>query len=301
MASAPDLSCADWALVGIPYDGTCTYRPGARFAPMAIREASYGLETYSPLLDAELGDATHFYDAGDLELPFGNRDACLERIYQAAQYVLQANKRWFGIGGEHLVTYPVIQAYLQHFPNLAVLHFDAHADLRADYMGEPLSHATVLRRVVEAMGPDGAQRLVQVGIRSGPRAEFEWMRQHDTLVPGLDKFPGYLSRIAHRPVFVTIDLDVLDPSVLPGTGTPEPGGMQYTELLEWLKAAQNLNVVGLDVVELSPHYDASGVSTAVATKVIRECLLNWPKTPTSPRSEANQQARSAQALLPTTG
>lgn len=269
MGAVQNFADARWVMVGLPYDGTCSYRPGARFGPMAIREASWGLETYSPYQDKDL-EAVPFYDAGDLEFPFGNREETLARIRRAATEILSTNKHWLGIGGEHLVTYPVIQAYVEKYPDLAILHFDAHADLRDDYLGEPLSHATVLRRCVELISPD---RLVQVGIRSAPAEEFAWMRQHGTLVESRAQFPQALKRLAGKPVFLTIDLDVLDPSVLPGTGTPEPGGMQFAELLDWLLACQGIHFVGADVVELSPHYDASGVSTAVATKVIREVLL----------------------------
>lgn len=269
MGAVENFADARWVMVGLPYDGTCSYRPGTRFGPAAIREASWGLETYSPYQDKDL-ESVPFYDAGDLEFPFGNREETLSRIHHAATEVLAADKRWLGIGGEHLVTYPVIQAYVEKYPDLAILHFDAHADLREDYLGETLSHATVLRRCVELISPD---RLVQVGIRSAPAEEFAWMHQHDTLVKSLADFPQALQRLAGKPVFLTIDLDVLDPSVLPGTGTPEPGGLQFSELLDWLLACRELHLVGADVVELSPHYDASGVSTAVATKVIREVLL----------------------------
>ncbi len=259
----------DWVMVGIPYDGTCSYRPGTRFAPEAIRLASWGLETYSPIQDKDL-ENVNYIDAGDLELPFGNRDKSLQIIESNARDVLKQNKRWFGIGGEHLVTWPVIKAYVEKYPDLAILHFDAHADLRDDYLGEELSHATVLRRCVNALKPNS---LVQIGIRSGPEEEWQWMRDNDTIATDITDIQRYKERLGNRPVFITVDLDVLDPSVLPGTGTPEPGGLTFNEWHEWLLAFKGLNVVGADVVELSPHYDTSGVSTAVATKVIRELLL----------------------------
>jgi agmatinase len=275
MGACQDLSQADWVIVGLPFDGTTSNRPGARFGPEAIRPASWGLETYSPLQHADLS-CTSYFDAGELEFPLGNRDAILEIIYQNACDVLAAGKRWLGLGGEHLVTLPVIRAYVEKYPDLAVLHFDAHADLREDYLGEKLSHATVLRRVTELIGPEN---LVQIGIRSGPQEEFAWMREHGTLLESREDIPRGLSRLVGRPVFLTIDLDVLDPSIMSGTGTPEPGGMSFSTFVEWLTAFSGLNFVGADVVELAPHYDTTGVSTAVAAKVVREVLLMASQKP----------------------
>lgn len=269
MGACDTFEEADWVLVGLPYDGTTSFRPGTRFGPEAIRSASWGLETYSPLQDADLS-CTSYFDAGELEFPQGNRDAILTMIRENARQVVQADKRWLGLGGEHLVTFPVIEAYVEKYPDLAVLHFDAHADLRDDYLGEKLSHATVLRRVVELVGPES---LVQLGIRSGPQEEFAWMRKHGTLLEKREDLPKALARLQSRPVFLTIDLDVLDPSIMSGTGTPEPGGMSFSTFVEWLMEFSGLNFVGADVVELSPHYDASGVSTVVAAKVVREVML----------------------------
>lgn len=269
MGACDTYEDADWVLVGLPYDGTTSFRPGTRFGPEAIRAASWGLETYSPLQHADL-EGTPYFDAGELEFPLGNRDAILSIIRENARDVVQSGKRWLGLGGEHLVTFPVIEAYVEKYPDLAVLHFDAHADLRDDYLGEKLSHATVLRRVVDLIGGD---RLVQLGIRSGPREEFDWMRRNGTLLEKREDLPKALARLQGRPVFLTIDLDVLDPSIMSGTGTPEPGGMSFSTFVDWLMEFRGLNFVGADVVELSPHYDPSGVSTVVAAKVVREVML----------------------------
>jgi agmatinase len=262
---------AQWVMVGLPYDGTTSYRPGTRFGPAAAREASWGVETYDPLWHLELGVDVTYADAGELELPFGNRSECLNRIGEAAESVLDAGKKWFGIGGEHLVTLPAFNAVLKRYPNLAILHFDAHTDLRDDYLGEQLSHATVLRRCAEQIDP---AHFVQIGIRSGTREEWDWMRQHGTIFTDITtQLAEARARLEGRPVFVTLDLDVLDPSILPGTGTPEPGGLSYKELSQWLLGFRGINVVAADVVELSPHYDNSGVSSVVAAKVIRQVLL----------------------------
>jgi len=264
-----------WVLVGLPYDGTTSYRPGARFAPAALREASWGLETYAPLWHRELGEDVAYADGGDLELPPGNRDECLARMAAAANAVLEAGHHWLGLGGEHLVTLPAFNAHLLRYPDIAILHFDAHADLREDFMGEALSHATVLRRCVEQITPE---RYVQVGIRSGTPQEWAWMREHNTLLPSDEasmaaSIAEAKRRLGNRPVYLTIDLDVLDPSILPGTGTPEPGGLSYDQLQRWLLGLRGLNVVGADVVELSPPYDTSEVSTVVAAKVVRDVLM----------------------------
>jgi agmatinase len=269
MGATQDFNQSEWVLAGMPYDGTTSYRPGTRFGPESIRPASWGIETYSPIQNRDLEHVSYF-DAGDLELPCGNRDASLALIKKACQEILAHDKKWLGIGGEHLVTLPAFEAYLEKYPDIAVVHFDAHADLRDDYLGEKLSHATVLRRIADYIGPE---RMIQIGIRSGPQEEFDWMRQHKTLVESMEQLAEAKQRIAGRPVFLTIDLDVLDPSILPGTGTPEPGGLSFKEFLCYLMAFQNCPLVGADVVELAPHYDASGVSAVVAAKVIREVLL----------------------------
>ncbi|ADU27146.1 agmatinase [Ethanoligenens harbinense] len=257
-------------LFGAPFDGTVTFRPGSRFGPAQMRPDSYGLEAYSPYQDADLEDAA-VHDAGDLDLPFGRVERALAEIGAFSKRVVEAGRQPLMLGGEHLVTLPALKAVHAKHPDLCVLHFDAHTDLRADYLGEPLSHATVLRRVWDELG-DG--RIFQFGIRSGLREEFEWAKTHTHLHPfDLDGLDTALDAIGSRPVYVTIDLDVLDPSVFPGTGTPEPGGVTFRELLAALCKLRRLRIAGGDVVELAPHYDASGVSTAVACKVVRELAV----------------------------
>ena len=258
-------------LFGAPFDGTVTFRPGSRFAPSRMRAESWGLETYSPYAGRDLEDC-RIHDAGDLDLPFGDPRAALDAIRSFAWRVVSGGRIPLMIGGEHLVTLPALEAVREKYPELCVLHFDAHTDLREEYMGVALSHATVMRRVWEALG-DG--RIWQMGIRSGTREEFEWARRgHVTLHPfDLDGLAGAAAAIGRRPVYVTVDLDVLDPSVFPGTGTPEPGGATFRELLDALNGLDGMHIVGADVVELSPHYDASGASTAAACKVLRELAV----------------------------
>lgn len=257
-------------LVGAPFDGTTSYRPGTRFAPPQVRIDSYGLETYSPYLDLDLEDFS-IGDIGDIDMPFGNTLKALETINTSLDYVCSQNKKALMIGGEHLVTLPAIQVLAQKYPDLHIIHFDAHTDLREEYLGEPLSHATVIRRCHDILG-DG--RIFQFGIRSGMKEEFQWAKTHTHLNPFDTKtLTDIIPQLAGKPVYLTIDLDVLDPSIFAGTGTPEPGGITMKELLDALQAIKPLHLVGADVVELSPSYDTSGVSNAVACKVIREVAL----------------------------
>ncbi len=257
-------------LFGVPFDGTTSYRPGTRFAPTAIRPDSYGLETYSPYLDLDLEDFS-ISDIGDVDLPFGNPSKALLAIKKTVETIVEANKKPLMIGGEHLVTLPAIEVLAQRYPNLHIIHLDAHTDLRDEYLGEELSHATVLRRAWDIVGDD---RIYQFGIRSGMKQEFDWAKTHTYLHPfDTATFKETLQTIKDKPIYFTLDLDILDPSIFPGTGTPEPGGITMKELLDVFIALKDAYLIGADVVELAPHYDASGVSTAVACKAIREIAL----------------------------
>ena len=261
-------------IFGAPFDSTTSYRPGARFGSAGIRHESYGLETYSPYLDRDLEDI-NVYDAGDLELPMGSAEKALNDISTMTAEILDDGKLPLMMGGEHLVTLGAFREVLQRYPDVHIIHFDAHADLRDQYLDVRLSHACVMRRCHDLIG-DG--RIHQFGIRSGERAEFDFARAghtdfHPFTFDGLD---GVVAELASSqvPVYFTIDLDVLDPSVFPGTGTPEAGGVSFDELRKALtKVCQQLNIVAMDVTELAPTLDPSGVSTAVAGKVVRELLL----------------------------
>ena len=262
---------ADTVLFGAPFDCTTSYRPGTRFGSAAIRHESYGLESYSPYQDRDLLDALVF-DSGDLELPFGSPERALADIEERAALILQAGKRPFLLGGEHLVTLGAVRAAVKRFPDLHIVHFDAHADLRSEYLGVSLSHACVLHRCWELVG-DG--RIFQFGIRSGDREEFRWGASHvKTNRFSFEGLEETLRSLAGQPVYFTVDLDVLDPSVFPGTGTPEPGGVSFDELRRAATlVCRSANVVACDVNELSPPYDPSGNSTAAACKIVREMLL----------------------------
>jgi agmatinase len=261
---------SDIVLFGAPFDGTTSYRPGTRFASAAIRNESYGIETYSPYLDKDLMDY-RIFDAGDLEFGFGNTERVLNAIEEMTDSILEDNKKPLMIGGEHLVTLGSIRAVAKKYPELHIIHFDAHADLRDDYLGEKLSHASVMRRCHEIIGDD---RIYQFGIRSGDREEFLWAKDHvSTQKFNLDGIDQVVQHLQGKPVYLTIDLDVLDPSVFPGTGTPEAGGVTFMELINALNEVFKLNIVAMDMNELSPVYDQSGVSTALACKLLRELLL----------------------------
>ncbi|MDR1736426.1 MAG: agmatinase [Oscillospiraceae bacterium] len=258
------------ALFGAPFDGTVSYRPGARFGPKAMRGESFGIETYSPYQRRDLLDLAVF-DCGDLELPFGSAESALKLIEDRTARLLDDGKLPVMLGGEHLVTLGAFRAVYAKCPGARVLHFDAHADLRDDYLGDALSHAAVMRRVWELTGDGG---IYQFGIRSGERAEFDFAAAHTNMTMfGFDGLERAAWELAGTPVYFTLDLDILDPSVLPGTGTPEPGGVSFRELLDAVLMLKGLNVVGLDICELSPHYDQSGASTAAACKILRELLL----------------------------
>lgn len=260
----------DIAIFGVPYDGTASYRPGTRFGPEAIRNEMYGLETYSPYLNKDLAQYK-ICDLGDIEIPFGNREAVLNTAASEAKGILTDNKKTLVLGGEHLISYPVIKEYAEKYKDLIVVHFDAHTDLRDEFFGEELSHATVIKRVHDILGDD---KIYQFGIRSGMKEEFDFAAEHTKLFKFYAKgIHNVIDEIKDKPIYVTIDLDVLDPSIFPGTGTPEAGGITFNELMDALGALNGLNIVGGDIVELSPHYDTSGVSTAVACKVLRELLL----------------------------
>lgn len=266
-----DYTDAELVIFGAPFDSTTSYRPGTRFGPSAIRHESFGLETYSPYQDKDLEDHA-IMDSGDLELCFGSSEQALKDIQGRAEQILQDGKIPLLLGGEHLVTLGSVRAAVQKYPDLHIIHFDAHTDLREDYLGAKLSHACVIRRCHDILG-DG--RIHQFGIRSGERAEWKFARAgHTDLHPfNLDGLEETVKALQNAPIYFTIDLDVLDPSCFPGTGTPEAGGVDFMQLLEAIRTVCSGNVVAADVNELCPILDQTGASTAIAGKVVRELML----------------------------
>lgn len=258
-------------IFGAPFDSTTSYRPGTRFGSSAIRHESFGIETYSPIQDKDLTDYDIF-DSGDLELCFGSPEMALKDIEDRTNEILSYDKIPFMLGGEHLVTLGAVRACAKKYKNLKLIQFDAHADLRDDYLGQKLSHACVMRRCYEILGE---KSIWQYGIRSGERDEFTFAKAHTNMYShSLDEIDKAAKELSGENVYVTIDLDVLDPSEFPGTGTPEAGGVSYNTLLNAVLKLSKLNIVGIDMNELSPHYDMSGRSTALACKLLREILLS---------------------------
>ena len=274
LACTAEYEAADAVLFGAPFDGTTSFRPGTRFGPSAIRNESFGIETYSPYSDRDL-TACNIFDGGDLELPFGNTQRVLEQIETYTAKLLEDGKRFVMLGGEHLVMLGALRAVAERYQNLHIIHLDAHTDLRTNYLGEELSHSTVIYQAWKLVG-DG--RIHQFGIRSGEKYEFDFAKAHTALRKfDLKGFENTVAQLKGKPIYFTLDLDVLDPSVFLGTGTPEAGGITFKELMDAVLQLRELNIVGCDINELSPHYDQSGSSTAAACKITREILLQIMK------------------------
>ena len=268
-AKAP-LKEASAVILGCPYDGSASFRPGARFGPSAIRRASWGIETYSPYLNKDLGQFL-IHDMGDLELPLGEKKISLDLIRKAVRKILSGNKFPILLGGDHLITLPVVEELVKNYPQLQIVHIDAHTDLREEYLGESASHSTVMKRVVDHLGED---RLFQIGIRSGTEDEFKLARKMKSIIPfDPGSLRSMINRLRNQPVYITLDLDVMDPSLLPGVGTPEPGGFTFHEFISLLKILQALHVVGFDIVELTPDYDPTQISSITASVILREMSL----------------------------
>jgi agmatinase len=264
------LKEASAVILGCPYDGSASFRPGARFGPSAIRRASWGIETYSPYLNKDLGQFL-IHDMGDLELPLGEKKISLDLIRKAVRKILSGNKFPILLGGDHLITLPVVEELVKNYPQLQIVHIDAHTDLREEYLGESASHSTVMKRVVDHLGEG---RLFQIGIRSGTEDEFKLARKMKSIIPfDPGSLRSMINRLRNQPVYITLDLDVMDPSLLPGVGTPEPGGYTFHEFISLLKILQALHVVGFDIVELTPDYDPTQISSITASVILREMSL----------------------------
>ena len=257
-------------ILGCPYDGSTSFRPGARFGPSAIRRASWGIETFSPYFQRDLSQCS-IHDMGDLELPLGEKKISLGLIRKALGKILSGRKLPIILGGDHLITLPIIEEILPLYPQLYIIHIDAHTDLREEYLGEFLSHCTVMRRLIERLGEG---RLFQIGIRSGTEDEFKLARKIKSII-SLEpaSLNSMIRRLRNKPVYITLDLDVIDPSLLPGVGTPEPGGFTFQEFISLLKKLQTLHVIGFDIVELTPDYDPTQVSSITASVILREMIL----------------------------
>jgi agmatinase len=277
IGASPEFEQAQAVIYGMPMDWTVSFRSGTRLGPARIREVSLGLEEYSPYLDRDLSEITYF-DAGDIPLPFGNPEKSVALIYDYVKGLYQAGKFPIGLGGEHLVSYGPLRAAWEQYPDLRVIHIDAHTDLRQDYEGEPNSHATIIRKVCDAIGPD---RVYQFGIRSGTREEFAYARAHTHFYPFdvAEPLAQVIPELKDYPVYVTWDIDVMDPAYAPGTGTAEHGGIDPREAFKAIETMASLNVVGFDLVEVSPQIDPSELAQILAAKLLREAMLAFVKKP----------------------
>ena len=275
LESSEDFNDGDRVILGLPMDITTSFRPGTRMAPNRVREMALAdsIEEYSMALDKSLTEV-EFYDTGDVQIVHGNVEESLRRIKLVAESLVRAGKKVFAIGGEHLVSLPMVQAYYQQYPDLVVIQFDAHLDLREDYEGERFSHATVMRRILEVIGD---HNLFQLGIRSGDREELKFARDHSNLYIGktIEVINDVIRQVGDRPVYISLDIDVLDPAFAPGTGTPETDGTTSRELMASLYALAQLNVVGFDMVEISPPLETGDITSILGAKILREALLMY--------------------------
>ncbi len=275
ICSKPNFKDANWIIMGAPMDFTSTRCPGSRFAPDEIRKQSYYLETFSAMLESSLEDI-NFYDLGDISLPFGNTQESLNILESVATKLLSLNKKIITIGGEHLISYPLIKAYSKFYKDLVILHLDAHADTREVYMGQKLSHGTVFRLCLSEIK---TIKIYQLGIRSACKQEWDFIKQEPRVVTYPFNILSYIEEVIkeidNNPVYLTIDIDVLDPGYAPGTGTPEPGGIDSYELFDSLYIMEKLNIKGIDIVEVCPMCDVNSITSLIAAKIIRESLILW--------------------------
>ena len=279
MGAQRDIDQCRVSLLGVPYDGTCCFRPGARFGPSAVREDSYGIETYCPQLNLDLEDI-NFTDIGSLDVPLGDAKLTLDYIRDATDILLKKNLKPLIIGGEHSITSGVIKSLITNYPDLIMLQLDAHADLRDEWLGSKFSHACTMKRCLEILP---SKKIFQIGIRSGTKSEFLEMNnskrliQH-TLGKNAKSLEEALKSFKGRPIYLTFDLDWFDPSIMPGTGTPEPGGYFWGDFAAIIDVIKSHNLIGADVVELSPKLDNTGISSILAAKVIRSLIMLLDKS-----------------------
>ena len=269
MGSRRDPAGCRVGLFGVPYDGTTSFRPGTRFGPAAIREVSQGLETYCPQLDLDLEDLA-YADLGAVDIPFGAPEPVVNAVQQATTAVLDLGLNPLMLGGEHSISSGAVAAVANQHPDLVLVQLDAHADLREEWLGARHSHACAMRRCLEILP---SQTLFQLAIRSGTREEFNELHESGRLMPSIDALQQALAPLKGKPIYLTVDLDWFDPAVLPGTGTPEPGGFLWRDFAAVVDLLRGHRLVAADVVELAPHLDSSGVSSVLAAKVTRSLIL----------------------------
>ena len=273
MGSQRNIKESSIGIFGVNYDGTTSFKPGTRFGPNAIRNVSQSLETYCPRLDKDLSNI-QYVDFGSLIIDLNDTESVIKKVSMATKVLLENNLKPLMLGGEHSITTGAIEALVEKYPDLVLIQLDAHADLRESYLNNINSHACTMQRCIEKL-PN--KKIFQLGIRSGTKEEFKKMRENKQLIDFHDinrrSLLKALEKVKKFPIYLTIDLDWFDPSLLPGTGTPEPGGFFWNDFEVVIDTLNNFNLIGADIVELSPEIDLSGVSSIVAAKVTRSLIM----------------------------
>jgi len=268
------LAEARIAVFGIPFEGTVNLRHGADRGPLDLRVASDSIETYSPALDRDLEDLT-MADIGDCELGSGTPREQLLRARDEVAAFWRPGLVPVMLGGDHTATVPVIEVLAAAIPDLAILQLDAHPDLREEFLGERYNYASAMARVMDVVPPE---RVYQVGMRTGAREEYQRKAPHlypSHAVHPVEAVRGLVPELARRPLYVTMDVDVLDPAEAPGTGSPEPCGLRASELVEIVRLLAPCQVVGTDLVEVAHAWDPSGRTGITASWILREAVLTW--------------------------
>ena len=278
MGANKNLSDCSIGIFGVNYDGTTSFKPGARFGPTAIRNVSESLETYCPFLNKDL-NLINYFDAGSLKLNSSNTHSIIKKVKSGTNFLINNNLKPIILGGEHSITIGAIEALVKKYPDLIMIQLDAHADLRNSYQDNKYSHACTIRRCLELLP---SKKVIQMGIRSGTKEEFEIMKNNHQLIKyktgdAIIELEKSLEPFKNHPIYLTIDLDWFDPSLLPGTGTPEPGGFFWHDFEKIIKLLNRFEIIGCDIVELSPDIDSSGISSIVAAKTTRSLIMTLDK------------------------
>ena len=277
MGSQREIKNCSIGIFGVNYDGTTSFRSGTRFGPSAIRNVSQSLETFCPILEKDLSNIG-YVDFGSLIIDLDNTESVINRVSLATKLLIKNNLKPLILGGEHSITTGVIETLVKKYPDLVIIQLDAHADLRDSYMNNKNSHACTMQRCIEKL-PN--KEIFQIGIRSGTKEEFQKMRENNQLIDlkkgDKNLLLSRLEKIKELPIYLTIDVDWFDPSLLSGTGTPEPGGFFWDDFEMIIKTLNKFNLIGADIVELAPEIDISGVSSIVAAKVARSLIMTLYK------------------------
>jgi agmatinase len=271
----------DIALLGIPFDGGTTYRPGPRFGPRHVRAQSVLIRPWNPVLHVNPFAKYRIADYGDLSVNPLSIEDTFRRVEEQMKPLHDAGTRCISVGGDHSLSLPLLRAITRRHGPVAVIQFDAHNDLWDEYFGSRYSHGTPFRRAIEEnLILDGA--FLQVGLRGQVYDEhdFDFAKKHKVKMitaeefhaRGIALFRRQLQAFRGKPVYITLDIDSVDPAYAPGTGTPQVGGFTSIQILELVRALRGLNIVGCDLVEVSPPYDSSEITSLLAANLLYELL-----------------------------